>query len=535
MNYQILRALIFGIFLPFVALAQDDAPPPPSDAPMQTLAQPVEAQTVTEPVFQAASSETAKPVLVSVLAAAQRPEAKPISEVPTAKGEIRLNFQNASLADVLNYLSEAAGFIILQDAPVVGNVNVVSKQPVTVDDAVDLVNSVLIDKGYTAIRNGRILKIINRKDAQKQDIPVMSGSDPNQIPRKDGMVTQILPVHYVDATKLVENLRPLLSSDATLNANEASNTLLLADTQTNIHRIAEIVHALDTSVSSISAIRVFQLQYADSKSLASILTQLFASDQNTSRGGASSGGSGGGGRGSNLPPWAAAMMGGRGGNQGSTQSAAQIASSRVVTVSDDQSNSVIVSAPEAAMTTISDIISRIDTNIADITETRIFKLEHADCTELANVLTSLYSDPNSLTASTGSSNTNRRPQTTSTSSTPANRSERSLLQSRVVAVPDPRTNSLLISAARDSMMQIALTVGRLDSGESRKQKVFVHSLENADPDNVATILRGMFGGQNASSNTSAQPSSNQLNQRTSSDITNLLNTSSGNSSSSRLR
>jgi type II secretory pathway component GspD/PulD (secretin) len=73
-------------------------------------------------------------------------------------------------------------------------VNVVSRQPVTADDAVDLLNAVLIEKGYIAIRNGRILKIVNRKDAQKRDLPVQIGSDPEKIPRRDEMVTQILPV-----------------------------------------------------------------------------------------------------------------------------------------------------------------------------------------------------------------------------------------------------------------------------------------------------------------------------------------------------
>jgi len=87
------------------------------------------------------------------------------------------------------------------------------------------------------------------------------------------------------------------------------------------------------------------------------------------------------------------------------------------------------------------------------------------------------------------------------------------------------------------MPQIASTIERLDSGDSRKQKVYIYSLENADPDNVATILRGMFSSQSSSSTTGAQPASNALNKRTvngaSSDISNVLNTS--NSSSSRSR
>ena len=596
MKQPTLHALALGFLWPLAALAQSNTPPSSTPAQLPVAA---EVRLLPEPTSEA------------------KPAASP------AKGEIRLNFQNAAFSDVLNYLSEAAGFIIIQDAPVIGTVNVVSKQPVSIDDAVDLLNSTLAEKGYAAIRNGRILKIVNRKDAQRLDIPVMSGSDPSQIPRKDEIVTQILPVRYVEAAKLVENLRPLLSADATLSANEASNAIILADTQTNIHRIAEIVHALDTSVASISAIRVFQLQYADSKSLATILTQLFATDQNSGRGNNN--------RGNNapaLPPWAASFLGGgRGGaatgNTGG-QSAAQQAATRVVAVADSQSNSVIVSAPEAAMVTIADIVKRIDTNVSDITETRIFWLLHADATDLSNVINSLYADSGTTPGGKpGQQKQQAAPQTT------VNRTDRALLQSRVVAVPevrnnaliisaaresmsqiadiitridtdvsditetrifrlqhadaselssivssiysntgasvnggsqqksqqsggqntwaaqqtsvvavsDPRTNSLIVTAARESMPQIASTIERLDSGDSRKQKVYIYSLENADPDNVATILRGMFSSQSSSSTTGAQPASNALNKRTvngaSSDISNVLNTS--NSSSSRSR
>lgn len=495
MKQPTLRALALGFVLPLAAFAQSPTPSPEaSPTPAETPA----------PVATPAPSATPVPV-----------------EKPSAKGEILLNFQNASLADVLNYLSEAAGFVIVQETPVAGTVNIVSKQPLTAEDAVDLVNSVLVEKGYTAIRNGRILKIVARNGAQKQDIPVMTGSDPAQIPRKDGMVTQILPVRYVEAAKLVENLRPLLSPDATLSANEASNSILLADTQTNIHRIAQIIRALDSSVSSISAIHVFPLQYADSKSLASVITQLFTTDQN-SRGNAQSNG---GGRG--VPPWLAAMAGRGGNNNTATQGAAQQAATRVVAVADEQSNSVIVNAPEAAMETITEIVNRIDTNIADITETRIFRLQHADSTELANLLNSLYSDSGTPT-STGGNNANRRPQQAQQNASSSS-SARSLLQSRVVAVADPRTNSLVVTASRETITQIAVTIGRLDSGDSKKQQVYIHPLENADPDNVATILRGMLGNQNSSSSTSAQPSSSALNQRTatgaSSDVTEILNTS----------
>ena len=479
---------------------------------------------------------TASPVPASISAATPVPTSTPaVPETPPSPAkDIKLNFQNASLADVLNYLSEAAGFIIVQDAPATGTVTIVSKQAMSADEAVDLLNSVLIEKGYTAIRNGRILKIVNRGDAQRKDLPVMAGSDPAQIPRKDQMVTQILPVRYLEASKLVENLRPLLAADSTISANDSSNSILLADTQTNVHRIAQIIRALDTSVSSISTIQVFPLQYADSKSLATVLTQLFTTE--TQRGNQAQGGGGRGG--GFMPPWFGGGRGGGGGAQAQTPpSPAQQAATRVIAVSDDQSNSVIVSAPEEILASISEIIHRLDTNIAEITETRIFPLEHADATELANVLGTLYADNDTnssrpAAAAPGAPGGGGR----GNSGASTARSERALLQARVVAVPDPRTNCVLVSASRDMITQIAVMIGRLDASDTKKQHVYIHALENADPDNVATILRGMFSNQ-GSSGSGTQPSSSRLNQRSangaSADVTDAMNSNSSGRSSSR--
>jgi type II secretory pathway component GspD/PulD (secretin) len=87
-----------------------------------------------------------------------------------------------------------------------------------------------------------------------------------------------------------------------------------------------------------------------------------------------------------------------------------------------------------------------------------------------------------------------------------------------MAVGDPRTNSLIVSAARETMTTIAEMIGRLDASSDKKQKVFVVPLEHADVDNVADILRGMFeDGSSTGRRTTTSGSGNttsRLNQRT---------------------
>ena len=85
--------------------------------------------------------------------------------LPNGEPGLRLNFRGASLDLVLNYLSEAAGFIIVLDTKVSGKIDAWSNQPLTKDEAVDLLNSVLNKNGYAAIRHGRTLNIVNKSTA----------------------------------------------------------------------------------------------------------------------------------------------------------------------------------------------------------------------------------------------------------------------------------------------------------------------------------------------------------------------------------
>lgn len=475
-------------------------------------------------------------------------KAEPSAPQAPADGKLRLNFRSAPLELVLNYLSEAAGFIIILETEVKGKVDVFSNQPLDKDEAVDLLNTVLGKNGYTALRNGRTLTIVSKDDAKRRDIPVKSGSDPAGIPKSEEIVTQIIPVKYINATQLTRDLTPLLPEKATLTANEGGNALVITDTQVNIRRMAEIIKALDTSVASISAVRVFALKYADAKSLASVIKEVFQ-DPSSGRNNANDirtrilnqfrGGGGG------FGPFGGGPGGGNGGGGGqdSGSNSGRVGASRVAAVSDDRSNSLIVSAPNELMDTIEELVNSVDTNVEDVTELRVFKLKNSDPSEMADLLTDLFQDNSRSTDSNtrgairfggpggfgggpggfGGGGGGRQ----GGNSNASDQSDRMKKKTQVVAVPDARTGSVVVSAAHDLMIQIAKMVEQLDANPAKKQKVFVYSLENADAQSVEEILRGLFESQNNRRTTSGSQQnsalSNRANQRS-------QNQNSGNSS-----
>jgi type II secretory pathway component GspD/PulD (secretin) len=191
-----------------------------------------------------------------------------------------------------------------------------------------------------------------------------------------------------------------------------------------------------------------------------------------------------------------------------------------VATADDRSNSLVVSAPDDLMPTIEELVASVDTNVEDITEIRVFRLQHADPQETADLLASLFPDPTAQT-----SNNSRRGgfggffgggQGSGNSDAAASKSDRAKLQSKVTAVPDNRTRSVVVTAARDTMTQITSMLEQLDSDPARKQKVFVFEVQNTDPTTVQETLQDLFSGQSTTSSrnrTTTGQAGSQLNTR----------------------
>ena len=440
--------------------------------------------------------------------AAARP-AVPTIVVENGTNGMRLNIHGAPLSLVLDYLSDAAGFIINKEVDVRGTVEVWSKEPLTKDEAVEVLNSVLKKNGCAVIRNGRILTIVAQDTAKTKDLPVISGNDPDEVERGDEVVTQIIPVKYASVSQLVPNLELLLPTTATLSANESANSLILVATKTDIKRMLKIITALDTSIASVSSIRVIPLKYADAKDTATLIGALF-----TSQGGGQGGNTGGrGGLFSMLAgggpfggggPGGFGGGGGRGGGGfggggrgGSSGGVAGAAAAKVVAVGDDRSNSLVISAPADLLATIETMVKEIDQEVTDVTELRVFRLVNADPSETADQLAQLFPDPTSTT--TGSQNSQMpfffrgggggRGGSTAAA---ASNSDRAKKLGRVLAVSDPRTSSIIVTASKTLMPEIANMIAELDSDKGRKEVVGYFDLRNADPQDVYNNLQELF-------------------------------------------
>ncbi len=312
---------------------------------------------------------------------------------------LHLNFRGASLETVLNYLSEAAGFIIniKPGTSIRGKVDLWSADPLTREEVLNALDTVLNQNNLAAIRNGKTLSIVNRDEAKTQNIPVIQGSNPKDIPITDKIVTQIIPVRFVEVGTLIKDLQPLVSLQTSMTANEAGNAIVMTDTQANIRKVSEIIYAIDMGAEEFTEVRTFHLSNSDPTEIADTLSNLFPDD---SRSGASQSpiamnpffsrfGGGGGGR------FGGFGGGGPGGNNNAAgnsnnQNQRIKKRNRVIAVADQRTTSLIVSASKDLMEQISEVITTLDENPKGRLSVKVFRLENADPQETLPVLQDIF-------------------------------------------------------------------------------------------------------------------------------------------------
>lgn len=150
------------------------------------------------------------------------------------------------------------------------------------------------------------------------------------------------------------------------------------------------------------------------------------------------------------------------------------AAAHVSAVADQQSNSLVISASSELMPDIDELISELDRPTEENTVMEVFFLSYAFAEEMAETITEVFEEDRHSQRAGG------------------RKTERSVQEARVVAVPDLRTNSVIVTASEDSMAQIKELVRKLDENPALDQNVHVYKIENADLESLKEILDGMF-------------------------------------------
>ena len=198
---------------------------------------------------------------------------------------VQLDFNDADLTQIIDAISKMTNKNFIYDERVRGKVTIKSPTRISKEQAYAVFESVLQVKGFTTVETpGGALKIIPVRDAKQSNIETMKTYRPPA--NMDRYVTRLVPLRYIEAKSIVGTLKPLISKDASLEAYEPTNMVILTESASNIRRILAILEAIDIE-SYQEELAVFKIEHADAATIASQISEIYggevASAQSSSR------------------------------------------------------------------------------------------------------------------------------------------------------------------------------------------------------------------------------------------------------------
>jgi general secretion pathway protein D len=384
-------------------------------------------------------------------------------------GKISFNFKDASVDQVLIYLSRAGNLTFIKEVEVEGKVTALSATKITVKEALEFLSSWLLPQKKAIYRVGSIVKIISLEEAKRRGIEVRIGMDPDAIEESERIITQILPLRYIEAERIKSEFAPLVGKDGSILSNSVSNSIVLTDSSVNVKRFAKILKALDQQVATVMKVKVYQLKNADPEELAKTIQEIFRD-----RGAAGTSRQ----RGQRQPFWMQFIRRGRRGQQQQQSSREMAAFQQEVRVNaDTRTNSIVVSGTDEQIAIVDGLVQDLDSIPADEETTFVYHLKHADAENVAQVLTNLLGQATSTTGRTTGRTTGQRQR----QSRQARQLQRMLgmsgtsgtaqkglgLVGNVTIVSDKDSNSLLCTTSPRNIPKLKLLIGELDMARAQ--------------------------------------------------------------------
>ncbi|MEM7691172.1 MAG: type II secretion system secretin GspD [Pseudomonadota bacterium] len=273
--------------------------------------------------------------------------------------DFTVNLKETDIQELIKFVAEATNTTIVVDPAVKGKVKVVSSKPVNSSELYDLFLAILDVHGYTAVRSGGVVRIIQNKDARSASVPVADGTQ--ALSDNDEYVTQVLRLDNISAAKLIPVLRPLVPQQAHMAAYAPSNAIIISDSASNIARIKDIIERMDQS--AVQETDVIALRYAVAEDVVRMLEKLSASEAKNTGGEVD-----------------------------------------VLLVPDQRTNSVLVTGDELQRARIGKLIGYVDTPLEQTGNVRVIYLEYAEATTTAEVLTRVMQNISKLGSGEGSNN-----------------------------------------------------------------------------------------------------------------------------------
>ncbi|MEQ1890633.1 MAG: type II secretion system secretin GspD [Alphaproteobacteria bacterium] len=226
------------------------------------------------------------PAPVTAVAANVKGQAKPIDEfyparggpspgarprVALAAGDISLNFQNASIAEIAGViLGDLLKLPFTIDAGVQGSASLNTGTPVNRDALIPVLEAILSSMNAVLINQGEVYRIRSASGMDLPGAPVGSG-----LPSGAGAGFEVFALSYIGAVEMAKIIAPLVPEGRPVNTDARRNLLIVGATGPERQSVRETIALFDVDAMADQSVLLISLEHVDVKTILYELENIF--------------------------------------------------------------------------------------------------------------------------------------------------------------------------------------------------------------------------------------------------------------------
>lgn len=287
------------------------------------------------------------------------------------KKDIYLNFENADLLSFVNWLAELKKINIIPDKSMEGSkISLTIREPLSVDGAWNISQTVLDMAGFAIIQKGDVHIIIPKDKKLNQPLPAYINTPYTQLPDSDETIRYVLFLTNIQVTSVRPIVDSMLSAQSAIHDQADMNAFILVDKSYNIKAIAKLLTELDQMglPETVTVLRLKRVNATDAKTL---LDSLIKDSTDTNP--------------------LARLLG------KAAEGGKKYFSSTTKVIAEERTNSLILMGNNKSIEKIIDFMTKhVDTELESAASPlHVYELQHIDAKQAAEILTEVTKMPDS--------------------------------------------------------------------------------------------------------------------------------------------
>ena len=179
---------------------------------------------------------------------------------------LRFQFDAAPWKDVLEWLAQQSGLSLAIETLPVGSFTYRDDRTYTLDEALDLLNSYLLTKGYTLIRRERILLVVDVENPIPEELVTLVTTEELDNRGRFELVKCLFPLARMKAEDAAAMIKDFIGPQGKVIPFPKARQILVTETAGKLRTIRDMISRVEDPASGgMETVAEFNLQHASSE------------------------------------------------------------------------------------------------------------------------------------------------------------------------------------------------------------------------------------------------------------------------------